>query len=171
MKILLIATATGPIGSGIGGGTEHSLKTLIHGLQKNNHYVEVIATVGSKKCNCKIIEVSGKPQPLWQQLNRDAQIVQPPDGLLTAMCTKAWDIQEEFDAIINFGYDWLPMWLTRCFKTPLLHLISMGSLIDVMDHAICEVAQLWPNQIAFQSDSAMNSFDLHYNAPLNSDTF
>ena len=47
MRILLVSTPVGPLGSGIGGGVELTLHSLVLGLTGRGHDVEVAAPAGS----------------------------------------------------------------------------------------------------------------------------
>ncbi|MEO6157966.1 MAG: hypothetical protein ABIQ39_10085, partial [Ilumatobacteraceae bacterium] len=46
-RILIASTPVGPLGSGIGGGVELTLHSLVLGLTALGHQVEVIAPAGS----------------------------------------------------------------------------------------------------------------------------
>ena len=42
-------------------------------------------------------------------------------GVLPAMLEEALRRPAEADAVLNFGYDWLPLWLTPWVTAPLFH--------------------------------------------------
>ena len=46
-RILIISTPVGPLGSGVGGGVELTLHSLVLGLTGRGHHVEVLAPAGS----------------------------------------------------------------------------------------------------------------------------
>ena len=68
--------------------------------------------------------------------------------------------QQHFDAVLNLGYDWLPLWLTPQFQTPLCHLVSMGSVGEAMDAVIAAIAKDFPSQLAFHTASQAADFHL-----------
>jgi len=162
MRILVVSTAVGPIGHGRGGGVEVTLCSLVGGLVERGHELMVLAPEGSESCGCPLHPVAGQLQPPWQQQPPHAPIVQPPDGVLAAMWRQAWLVQHHHQVILNLGYDWLPLWLGPCFATPVLHLISMGSLSLAMDQAISYLATHQPTHLAFHSRSQMESFGIHH---------
>jgi UDP-glucose:tetrahydrobiopterin glucosyltransferase len=47
VRIVFVSTSVGPLGSGIGGGVELTLRTLADGLSKMGHSVTVVAPLGS----------------------------------------------------------------------------------------------------------------------------
>ena len=162
MRILVVSTAVGPIGQGRGGGVEVTIDSLVRGLVDRGHQLMTLAPEGSEPCDCPMGTVAGQLQPPWQQQSRDAPIVQPPDGVLAAMWREAWASQDRHDVVLNLGYDWLPLWLGPCFTTPVLHLISMGSLSQAMDQAVADVANTHQGRLAFHSKSQMESFGIHH---------
>ena len=48
MRIVLISTPLGFLGSGKGGGVELTLNSLVKGLLSLNHMVDVVAPINSK---------------------------------------------------------------------------------------------------------------------------
>ena len=60
----------------------------------------------------------------------------PADGVLPKLMEKALELGESADAILNFSYDWLPLWLTPKVNVDLFHLISMGAVSKVMKDLI-----------------------------------
>ncbi|MFQ3637055.1 MAG: glycosyltransferase family 4 protein, partial [Cyanobacteriota bacterium] len=73
-----------------------------------------------------------------------------------------WDyarqMQHDFDLLVNFAYDWLPLYLTPFFQRPVAHLISMGSLSAAMDMAIQQVARAFPGTLAAHSHAQAETF-------------
>ena len=161
MRILVVSTAVGPLGQGRGGGVEVTIASLVAGLTDRGHQLMVLAPEGSESCGCPMVTVAGRLQPPWQQQPRDAPILQPPQGVLAAMWREAWHRQARHHVVLNLGYDWLPLWLAPCFTTPVLHLISMGSLSQAMDQAIVHVADTQPGHLAFHGKTQMETFGIH----------
>ncbi len=102
----------------------------------------------------------GVPQPSWQHQQRNAPVQIPADGLLPRFWQRAMAEQQPFDAVLNLGYDWLPLWLTPQFQTPLCHLVSMGSVGEAMDAVIAAIAKDFPSQLAFHTASQAADFQL-----------
>ena len=148
LKLLFVSTPVGPIGSGRGGGVERTLANMVRELGRRGHQCTVIAPHGSRLAGTHVLEAAGTLQPYAQYQGRDAPVVLPAGTVLGAMWEMAASLQHQFDLILNLAYDWLPLYLTSFLRTPLLHLVSMGSLSDAMDEVICRVVQSYPTRAA-----------------------
>jgi len=159
LRILLVSTPVGPLGSGIGGGVELTLHNLVFGLTQAGHHVEVVAPSGSLHLGQLVHQVDGTLQISSQVLGRAAAIDVRTDSVLANMWLRAGELQEQFDIIVNLAYDWLPLYLTSHFRTPVVHLVSMGSLNDAMDAALADVARRLPGRLAVHSAAQADTFD------------
>jgi UDP-glucose:tetrahydrobiopterin glucosyltransferase len=158
-RILIISTPVGPLGSGVGGGVELTLHSLVLGLTGRGHQVEVLAPEGSLHVGAVVHQVPGALQPTAHTANRDTIVSVPADGVLAAMCEWARVHQDEFDVILNLAYDWLPFYLTPYFvSTPLAHLVSMATLSEAMDDVITRAAALRPRNVAMHSRAQADTF-------------
>jgi UDP-glucose:tetrahydrobiopterin glucosyltransferase len=166
VKLLVVATALGPLGSGRGGGVELTLVGLVAGLLQRGHQLAVLAAEGSQlPPDCAAAELwtcSGEPQPSVQHQGREALVTMPPDGLLARFWRRvlAEAPAAGFDAVLNLGYDWLPFWLTPTAPLPILHLVSMGSVTAAMDAVIADVADWDQRRLAFHTASQAADFAL-----------
>jgi UDP-glucose:tetrahydrobiopterin glucosyltransferase len=82
----------------------------------------------------------------------------PEDSLLANMWEYARSVQNEYDLIVNFAYDWLPFYLTPFFPTPIAHFVSMGSLSNALDKVISQISKLYPGTIGFYTPSQGATF-------------
>ena len=164
MRVLVVSTPVGAIGSGRGGGVERTLSSLVVGLLERGHGVTVLAAQGSTlpdaAAAAELWTVSGRDQPSWQHQSRETPVQIPAGSLLDALWQRALAEQERFDVVLNLGYDWLPLWLTPTTTTPLTHLISMGSVSRAMDELIARISRSHPRHLAFHSASQAADFDL-----------
>ena len=164
MRILVVSTPIGRLGSGRGGGVELTLTSLVAGLLGRGHQLTVLAGEGSRLApTCAAAQLwtcPGVDQPSWQHQGRTAAITIPADGLLPRLWRRALAEQHRFDCLLNLAYDWLPLWLTPQCQTPLFHLVSMGSVAEVMDIAIAEVAGWNQGHLAFHSHAQAADFNL-----------
>ncbi len=164
MRVLVVSTPVGALGSGRGGGVELTATGLVAGLLQRGHAVTVLAKQGSRlSASCQGASLwleAGVDQPSWQHLPRGAAVQIPAEGLLPRLWERALERQGEFDVLLNLGYDWLPFWLTRFCSTPLCHLVSMGSVADGMDEAIGAVARWRQERLAFHSAAQAADFSL-----------
>ena len=158
-RILIISTPIGPLGSGVGGGVELTLHSLVLGLTGAGHHVEVLAPQHSLHVGTVVHQIPGTLQPSAHTAARDTPIAVPARGVLPAMCDWARGHQDEFDVILNLAYDWLPFYLTPFFvTTPLAHLVSMATLSDAMDEVIERAAALRPRNLAMHSHAQADTF-------------
>ena len=131
MRIVLISTPLGYLGSGKGGGVELTLNSLVSGLISLGHSVEVVAPKNSKlhesNVKAKLHLVEGEDQISWQHQKYNSAVSIPDNSLLAGMLEKGLAIAKHADVLLNMSYDWLPIWMTLNFEIPIAHVISMGS--------------------------------------------
>ena len=158
LRIVIASTPVGSLGSGIGGGVELTLHSLVYGLTQRGHDVQVVAPAGSLHVGTTVHQIEGALQTSSQAEGRDAPISMPPHSVLVAMWDLIADLQDEIDVVINLAYDWLPLFLTPHLRTPVVHVVSMGSLNEVMDTAIERLATRFPGRLAAHSRAQANTF-------------
>ncbi len=162
MRIVLISTPIGFLGSGKGGGVELTLNSLVSGLISLGHYVDVIAPKNSKlhKSNvkAKLHFVEGEDQISWQHQDVNSLVSIPDNSLLAGMLEKGIDIAKNADLLLNMSYDWLPIWMTLNLEIPIAHIISMGSESSVITNLISKVYAKYPNNFAFHSKMQANDY-------------
>ena len=165
LKLILVSTPIGYLGSGKGGGVEITIISLVKGLILLGHKIMLVAPKGSKlpfeSENLDIIFIDGIDQPSWQHQKKNDPVQIPSNSVLP----KAWevviDLSSQYDAVINFAYDWLPLWLTKTTGIKIFHLISMGAESIVMKEIISEISQLFPLQLAFHTERQSKDFSLN----------
>ncbi len=159
MQLLFVSTSVGPLGSGLGGGVELTLLNIAQALQMRGHQITVIAPVGSTlPLPVKIIEIPGALQIPAQTQTRSQPIEMPPNAVLANMWEYARQIQAKFDLLVNFAYDWLPFYLTPFCQRPIAHLVSMGSLNEVMDQVVGAIAAQFPGSIGVYTRTQAETF-------------
>ncbi|MBC7881709.1 MAG: glycosyltransferase family 4 protein [Anaerolineae bacterium] len=159
MRLLFVASAVGPLGTGIAGGVELNLLNLAHALQARGHVVHIVAPAGSRTGEIPLVwQAQGLPPAFAQGETRDSPVILPQPSVLANLWEGARALQNDYDLIVNWGYDWLPLYLTRFFQTPVLHVISMGSLLDHIDSAIAQVLSDCPGTVAVHSQAQAETF-------------
>nr|WP_313936357.1 glycosyltransferase family 4 protein [Anabaena azotica] len=158
LKLLMLSTPVGAIGSGIGGGVELTLTNIALEMIRRGHIVKIVAPQGSVVKSVPIVEIAGESQIPAQTQTRAEPIVLPKNSVLANMWDYARQVQSDYDVIVNYAYDWLPLYLTPFFNTPIAHLISMGSLTDAMDSIIEQIATNFPQTIGVHSLSQAQTF-------------
>ena len=170
MRIVLISTPIGFLGSGKGGGVELTINSLVSGLISLGHSVEVVAPKNSKlhesNVKAKLHFVEGEDQISWQHQNYNSPVSIPENSLLAGMLEKGLDIAKHADVLLNMSYDWLPIWMTLNLRIPIVHIISMGSESSVINNLISKVYAKYPNNFAFHSKMQANDYPcLLYTSP------
>ncbi|NQE36169.1 glycosyltransferase family 4 protein [Microcoleus asticus] len=158
LKLLFLSTSVGKLGSGLGGGVELTVLNIAKELQRRGHKIAVVAPVGSVLESTPVIEITGDLQVPAQTQDDKAPIVMPADSVLANMWEYARQVQDEWDVIVNFAYDWLPFYLTPFFRTPIAHFISMGSVSESLDRIAGQTAAQFPGTIGVYTVSQAETF-------------
>ena len=158
LKLLFLSTSVGQLGSGLGGGVELTVLNTAKELQRRGHKITVVAPVGSVLESIPVIEITGDLQVTAQTQDYNASIVMPADAVLANMWDYAGKVQDEWDVIVNFAYDWLPFYLTPFFRTPIAHFISMGSMVRSLDRIAEQIATKFPGTIGVYTISQAETF-------------
>ena len=165
LKLILVSTPIGHLGSGRGGGVELTIISLIKGLLLLGHKIILVAPIGSKvpfeSTNLEIRLIDGIDQPSWQHQKKSDPVTIPFNSVLPKLWETVIDLDNEYDAVINFSYDWLPLWLTKNKVIKIFHLISMGAESIVMKEIISEISQLFPFQLAFHTIRQSKDYELN----------
>jgi UDP-glucose:tetrahydrobiopterin glucosyltransferase len=127
-------------------------------MLSRGHRLEIAAPIGSSLPGITVTEIEGMTQIPAQSLERGVCISMPSHSVLANLWDYARRVQGNFDLIVNFAYDWLPFYLTPFFETPIAHLVSMGSLSEVMDKAIGKVAAQYPHSIGVYTKTQAATF-------------
>ena len=164
LKLVLVSTPVGFLGSGRGGGVELTIVSLMKGLLDLGHEVILVApdcSVLPEGCSKgEIFPVKGIDQPSWQHQKSSAPIVIPSEGVLPRLLEKALELGQTADAVLNFSYDWLPLWLTPYVNADLFHLISMGGVSEVMQSLIKDFSHKYQRNLAFHTYRQAADYDL-----------
>jgi UDP-glucose:tetrahydrobiopterin glucosyltransferase len=158
LNLLFVSTPVGALGSGLGGGVELTLRNLAQAMQQRGHRVTVLAPAGSELDGIPVIPISGQLQITAQTQERQSPICLPGHSVLANFWTQAAEMQDQFDLLLNFAYDWLPFYLTPFFNRPIAHLVSMGSLTDAMDQIIEQTLNRFPKTIGVHSQAQADTF-------------
>ncbi len=158
LKVLILSTPVGALGSGLGGGVELTIANLARELRSRGHIIDIIAPAGSELGDLSIVQIPGKLQLTAQTQELAASIVMPGNPVLANMWAKAREIQHNYDIIFNTAFDWLPFYLTPFFNLPIAHFVSMGSQIAAIDLAIERVAIDFPGTIGVCTRTQAKTF-------------
>ncbi|NJK60808.1 MAG: glycosyltransferase family 4 protein [Oscillatoriales cyanobacterium SM2_1_8] len=165
MGLLLASTPVGPMGTGIGGGVELTLRNLVQELQRRGETVDVLAPAGSMLPAANVIAVPGDAHPFAQNDPWDAPIQLPTDSVLARMWDWVRRHQHGYDLVVNFAYDWLPFYLTPFLQIPVLHFVSMGSLQASLDRMLAQTAVRFPGTLGVYTRIQAQSFAFTQHQP------
>lgn len=157
-KLLFVSSPVGALGSGIGGGVELNLYNIAQAMQQRGHTVEIVAPLSSRAQGIPVREIAGECQQSAQNQTRSAPISLPANSVLANMWDYVRQVQTDWDLIVNFAYDWLPLYLTPFLNRPVAHHISMGSLNDAMDLIIEQIATQFPGSIGVYTKTQAATF-------------
>lgn len=158
LKILFLSTSVGSLGSGQGGGVELTVQNLAQELIRRGHQLEVVAPSGSWLKDIALTAISGNLQVPVQTQNRDVPVCLPDNSVLENMWEYARQVQNQYDLIVNFAFDWLPFYLTPFFDTTIAHFISMGSMTIASDRIMNRIIKQYPGTFGVYTKSQANTF-------------
>ncbi|MFZ1641119.1 MAG: glycosyltransferase [Candidatus Contendobacter sp.] len=160
MRVYLLSTAVAPLGSGLGGGVEHMVTAAARQLHSLGHVTRVIAPASSVADVPELLALPGRLAPTAVTADYNAPLLLEADAFLVmALCWLAQQARPE-DAILNFSYDWLPLFTSDFLPCPLGSLVSMGTLNRSLDLEIHRIAARRPHRLAFLSTAQAASFGL-----------
>lgn len=160
MSVYLLSTAVAPLGDGRGGGVEHMVVGAARQLDTLGYAVRVIAPTGSEADVPDLLVLPGRLAPTAMAFDRDDPLPIEADAFLVAALRWLAAQMRPGDIILNFSYDWLPLFVGDFLPCPLGTLVSMGSLNRSLDHEIRRVAGRHPERLAFLSAAQATSFDV-----------
>lgn len=160
MRVYLLSTAVAPLGSGRGGGVEHMVVTAARQLHDLGHATRVIAPAGSVADAPDLLALPGRLARTAVTPDYDASLPLEADAFLVGAVRWLAEQVKPGDAILNFSYDWLPLFVSDLLPCPLGSFISMGTLNRSLDLEIRRLAARHPHRLAFLSATQAASFGL-----------
>ncbi|MEM7591174.1 MAG: glycosyltransferase family 4 protein [Cyanobacteria bacterium P01_A01_bin.83] len=158
LKILIMSTSVGALGSGQGGGVELTVQNVVQELRRRGHLLEVVAPQNSRLNNIPVTAIEGNLQVPVQTQSREVPITLPDNSVLANMWSYARQVQHNFDLIVNFAFDWLPFYLTPFFTTKIAHIIGMGSMTDASDRIMQQIIKQYPGTFGVHTQSQADTF-------------
>lgn len=158
LKLLLLSTSVGALGTGLGGGVELTLLNIAQEMLRRGHSLKIVAPQGSVLGDIPIVEIAGELQTTAQTQGRSAPIVMPENSVLGNMWDYARQVQADYDLIFNIAYDWLPFYLTPFFNRATAHFVSMGSLSTAMDRIVEQIAVEFPGTVGVYTLTQAETF-------------
>ncbi len=161
LKLLLLSTPVGPLGSGLGGGVEATVLNLAQVLTQRGHRVAIAAPEGSQLPDdldgaIALMQIPGVWQPTAQTQDKTVPVL--TESALANLWDYARQVQGQYDLLANFAYDWLPFYLTPFLSVPVAHFVSMGSLSDRLDLSIAHLSTQFPGTLGAYTQSQVETF-------------
>ena len=160
MRVYLLSTAVAPLGSGLGGGVEHMVVTAARQLHNLGYLTQIIAPADSVADVPALIALPGRLAPTAVSRAYDAPLPLEADAFLVAALRWLAERVHPDDVILNFSYDWLPLFASDFLPCPLGSLVSMSDLNRSLTWEIRRIAACHPNRLAFLSAAQAASFGL-----------
>ncbi|MBL8259201.1 MAG: glycosyltransferase [Candidatus Competibacteraceae bacterium] len=160
MRVYLLSTAVAPLGSGLGGGVEHMVVSAARQLHALGYPVQVIAPVGSQADVPDLRILPGLLAPTAMTLAYNDPLPVEAEAFLSAAVRDLAARARSDDVILNFSYDWLPLFAGEFLPCPLATLVSMGSVNRSLDAEIHRLASRQPARLAFLSAAQAASFGI-----------
>lgn len=160
MRVYLLSTAVAPLGSGLGGGVEYMVATAARQLYASAYATQVIAPAGSVAEVPALLTLPGRLASTAVSADYGTPLPLEADAFLVAALRWLAQQTRPGDVILNFSYDWLPLFASDFLPCPLGSLVSMGALNRSLDWEIRRIARLRPHQLAFLSTAQAVSFGL-----------
>ena len=159
LKLLFLSTSVGALGSGQGGGVELTVLNVAQELQRRGHKLEVVAPKTSTLQGIPVTEIDGNLQIPVQTQSRDVPVYLPDNSVLANMWEYARKVQQDWDLIVNFAFDWLPFYLTPFFsRAKIAHFISMGSMSEATDNIMQQIIDRHPGTFGVYTQSQADTF-------------
>jgi len=158
MKILLVATPVGTLQSGQVGGVGLNICNIAKELLQRGHELTIFAPQGSRVEGLPIQAVAGELQKSAPKQTRDSGILMPANAVIANLWDRAFAVQENYQIIVNFAYDWLPLYVAPFFSIPVLHYINMSSWLVAMEQVIDRVALLKPGTLGVHTQAQAETF-------------
>jgi UDP-glucose:tetrahydrobiopterin glucosyltransferase len=158
MKLLFVSSPVSSLNSGRLGGVALNIRMIAEEMLRRGHQLQLVAPSDSAVESLPVKEIAGAIQPLIPEPTYNDPVLIPDNAVLGNMWDYARQVQADYDLIVDFGYEWLPFYLSPFFSCPVLHYVCIGSWTAVMDRAIAKVAQLRPGTLALHTQAQAQTF-------------
>ncbi|AGF52024.1 slr1166 [Synechocystis sp. PCC 6803] len=158
MRLLFVSSPVSSLNSGRLGGVALNLKNITRTMVSRGHEVKIVAPKGSAIAGLPIQEIAGALQPLIPEPTYHDPVLMPEDAVVAHMWDYIREVEQDYDLIVDFGYEWLPFYLSPFLQRPVLHYVCISSWNAVMDQAINRVAQLCPGTLGAHTQAQAETY-------------
>ncbi|AIE73755.1 glycosyltransferase [Synechocystis sp. CS-94] len=160
MRLLFVSSPVSSLNSGRLGGVALNLKNITRTMVSRGHEVKIVAPTGSAIAGLPIQEITGALQPLIPEPTYHDPVLMPEDAVVAHMWDYVREVEQNYDLIVDFGYEWLPFYLSPFLQRPVLHYVCISSWNAVMDQAIARVAQLCPGTLGAHTHAQAETYSV-----------
>jgi UDP-glucose:tetrahydrobiopterin glucosyltransferase len=160
MKLLFVSSPVSSLNSGRLGGVALNIQDISREMLRRGHQLQIVAPPDSAVASLPIKEIAGEIQPLIPEPTYNDPVLIPDNTVLGNMWDYARKVQADCDLIVDFGYEWLPFYLSPFFSCPVLHYVCIGSWTAVMDRAIERLAHLCPGTLGAHTRSQAATYSV-----------
>jgi UDP-glucose:tetrahydrobiopterin glucosyltransferase len=160
MKLLFVSSPVSSLNSGRLGGVALNIRMIAREMLRRGHQLQIVAPSDSAVESLPIKEIAGAIQPLIPEPTYNDPVLIPDNAVLGNMWDYARQVQADCDLIVDFGYEWLPFYLSPFFSCPVLHYVCIGSWTAVMDRAIERLAHLCPGTLGAHTRSQAATYSV-----------
>jgi len=160
MKLLFVSSPVSSLNSGRLGGVALNIRMIAREMLRRGHQLQIVAPSDSAVESLPVKEIAGAIQPLIPEPTYNDPVLIPDNAVLGNMWDYARQVQADCDLIVDFGYEWLPFYLSPFFSCPVLHYVCIGSWTAVMDRAIKRVACLCPGTLGAHTRSQAATYSV-----------
>jgi UDP-glucose:tetrahydrobiopterin glucosyltransferase len=160
MKLLFVSSPVSSLNSGRLGGVALNIRMIAREMLRRGHQLQIVAPSDSAVESLPVKEIAGAIQPLIPEPTYNDPVLIPDNAVLGNMWDYARQVQADCDLIVDFGYEWLPFYLSPFFSCPVLHYVCIGSWTAVMDRAIERLAHLCPGTLGAHTRSQAATYSV-----------
>ncbi|WLT38120.1 hypothetical protein NON20_21665 [Synechocystis sp. B12] len=93
-----------------------NLKNITRTMVSRGHEVKIVAPTGSAIAGLPIQEIAGALQPLIPEPTYHDPVLMPEDAVVAHMWDYIREVEQDYDLIVDFGYEWLPFYLSPFYS-------------------------------------------------------
>jgi len=158
MRLLFVSSPVSSLNSGRLGGVALNLKNITRMMLSRGHEVKIVAPSGSAIAGLPVVEIAGALQPLIPEPTYHDPVLMPENSVLAQMWDYVREVEQDYDLIVDFGYEWLPFYLSPFLRRPVLHYVCISSWNAVMDQAIDRVAKFCPGTLGAHTHAQAETY-------------
>lgn len=160
MKLLFVSNPVSSMNSGRLGGVALNIRIITKEMLRRGYQVQIVAPTDSLVESLPVKEIAGELQPRIPEPVYTCPAMIADNAVVANMWDYAREVQADYDLILDFGYEWLPFYLSPFFSCPVLHYVCISSFTAVMNSAIARVAHLCPGTLGAHTRTQADTYSV-----------